>query len=518
MSLHAEESIMHALRRFIRPSGFAAAVALAAAFASQPASAAVPQQINYQGRLTDNTPQQNPITATASMDFSILDAASGGTSLWSETQSVQVTGGLFSVLLGAVNPIPASVFSGGATRYLEIHVAGETLTPRQRISSTPFANVSAVSDDASALGGLAASAYQVRIANPCPAGYAVNSVGADGSVGCIQGPAGPPGPPGTNGTNGAPGPPGPPGAAGLPDSGCPGPRIGGTCVLSYNNNQSTGFLSAAQACAMVGGDICTDSQSWPLAIGFQQNINLGTTVLQGPHWTAAFADNDAMTWTGANGGAGDNHSPNALYGYACCGGTTPENPRVPVVTIANVKTTAIHNRPDTYWSGAVAYCAALNSDICSESQTLLLRDAGSLTTATWANSHADNDAGLYAAINGGVNDDTDPTNSYGFACCASLRPSDLSCPVAKTANVCATVIHNTPDATFRQSAQACAAVGADICSIAQSAVLRSAAALSVPVWTNSHSDNDGNNAAVGVGNMADNPVLTNLAGYACCIN
>jgi hypothetical protein len=255
-----------------------------------------------------------------------------------------------------------------------------------------------------------------------------------------------------------------------------------------------------------------------VSIAFQQNAYLGPGVLQAPHWTAAFADNDGAIWTGANGGTGDDHSPNALYGYACCGGTTPENPRVPVVTVANVKTTAIHNRADTYWSGAVAYCAALNSDICSESQTLLLRDAGQLTVATWANSHADNDANLYAIINGGVNDNTDPSNSYGFACCPSLRPSDLSCPVARTANVCATVIHNTPDVTFRTAAQACAAAGADMCSIAESAVLRAAAALSVPVWTNSHSDNDGNNAAVGVGGMADNPVLTTLAGYACCIN
>ena len=38
------------------------------------------------------------------------------------------------------------------------------------------------------------------------------------------------------------------------------------------------------------------------------------------------------------------------------------------------------------------------------------------------------------------------------------------------------------------------------------------------VWTNSHSNNDGGNAAVGVGPaMPDNPNLSSLYAYACCI-
>jgi hypothetical protein len=146
-----------------------------------------------------------------------------------------------------------------------------------------------------------------------------------------------------------------------------------------------------------------------------------------------------------------------------------------------------------------------------------LRDAGALTVPSWTNSHADNDGALYNAISG-ANDDNHPSHVYGFACCPSLRPSDLSCPVARTSSVCATVIHNVADANFRAAATACAAAGADLCSIAQASVLRTANALTVPVWTNSHSDNDSGNASVGVGAMADNPVLTTNAGYACCIN
>src|SRR5262249_57094767 len=125
--------------------------------------------------------------------------------------------------------------------------------------------------------------------------------------------------------------------------------------------------------------------------------------------------------------------------------------RVPQTTTNKVKAGGVHNGADTPFSGAVAYCAALNSDICSDSQTLLIRDAGMLTVPSWTNSHADNDASQYGAINGGTNDDTHPSDSYGFACCPSLRPRDLSCPVATTGGVCATVSHNTAATDFRHA-------------------------------------------------------------------
>jgi hypothetical protein len=161
--------------------------------------AAVPNQINYQGRLTDNTPAQAPIDATVTMGFSIWDSATGGTSLWNETQSVSVANGLFNVLLGSSTPIPSTVFTSGATRYLEISVSGETLSPRQQIAAAPFASSAASADDAGTLGGVGAAGYQQRVASPCPAGYAINSIAADGTATCVQGPQGPPGPPGPPG-------------------------------------------------------------------------------------------------------------------------------------------------------------------------------------------------------------------------------------------------------------------------------------------------------------------------------
>jgi hypothetical protein len=334
--------------------------------------------------------------------------------------------------------------------------------------------------------------------------------GCKGDTGAT-GADGPAGPQGLAGPKGADGAAGMPGSSG--ESGCPGPRIHGVCLLQYDNNQATGFVAAAQRCATGGGDLCTDSQSWLLS---QNDANVLTTA----HWTASFADNDGPNWNSANGGTGDDHSANASYGYACCGGYTPPTPRLPVQSTATgVKYVAVHNLADTTWSGAVAYCAALGGDVCTDSQTLLIREvSGVLNVPSWTNSHADNDANLYDAMTGGTTDNTNPGQSYGFACCPSLRSFDLVCPVARTFGVCAIAVHNTADANFHDAAVACAGQGADLCSISQAAVLRNNSALTVPVWTNSHSDNDAFNASVGVGAMADNPNPATLAGYACCQN
>lgn len=112
----------------------------------------VPTTINYQGRLTDNTPAQTPITATVSMQFAIYDAGSGGTRLWQEPAAdntgtpVSVTGGIYNYLLGNTVAIPAALFTGATSvRYLQITInpaaSAEILTPRQLISANGYANL-----------------------------------------------------------------------------------------------------------------------------------------------------------------------------------------------------------------------------------------------------------------------------------------------------------------------------------------------------------------------------------------
>jgi hypothetical protein len=99
--------------------------------------------MNFQGKLLDSA--NNPRNGTDfNLTFRIFDAPTDGSELWSETQSnVPVANGVFAVQLGAVNPIPASVFQASPT-YLEIQVqigagAAEVGSPRQPLASSPYA-------------------------------------------------------------------------------------------------------------------------------------------------------------------------------------------------------------------------------------------------------------------------------------------------------------------------------------------------------------------------------------------
>lgn len=106
-----------------------------------------PRVLNYQGFLTDTL--GNPITNPAvSMTFGIWSSSGGGTQLWSETQPVSISKGIFSALLGTLTPVPDSVFTKSTDRWLELTVGGVTLAPRTRIVSVGYAVTSTYSDTA----------------------------------------------------------------------------------------------------------------------------------------------------------------------------------------------------------------------------------------------------------------------------------------------------------------------------------------------------------------------------------
>ena len=122
----------------------------------------VPNLVNYQGKVTDNA-GVGIGTGTAvnrQIIFRIFDAPTGGNRLWSEQQTVTLSDGEFSVLLGqgvdavystlTESPRPAldTVFGGSGARYIEIVVdggdnnldAGDTaITPRQRFTASAYA-------------------------------------------------------------------------------------------------------------------------------------------------------------------------------------------------------------------------------------------------------------------------------------------------------------------------------------------------------------------------------------------
>jgi hypothetical protein len=95
--------------------------------------------VSFQGRLTNPSTGLPVPNGSYSTTFSIFEAPTGGTAAWTETQSVSVSGGLFSVYLGSVTPLDASVFSN-TNRYLETQVSPDPpLIPRLQFGYVPYA-------------------------------------------------------------------------------------------------------------------------------------------------------------------------------------------------------------------------------------------------------------------------------------------------------------------------------------------------------------------------------------------
>jgi hypothetical protein len=98
--------------------------------------------IAYQGRLADA--DGNPLTDTYNMIFRLYDVASGGAFLWEEqwtgSNGVQVSDGLFNVMLGSLTPIPQSVITSHDSLFLGITVGtDDEMAPRVQLGSVPFA-------------------------------------------------------------------------------------------------------------------------------------------------------------------------------------------------------------------------------------------------------------------------------------------------------------------------------------------------------------------------------------------
>jgi hypothetical protein len=255
---------------------------------------AVPPYLSEQGRLFDST--GDPVDATVSVTFSLYAAASGGTALWTETQNVIVEDGYFSAVLGDGTAIGAGVFNG-STRYLGVKIGADPeMTPRQEITSVPYALVAqrvlnkdgdVIIDDNGAWQG--------------------STAGLAGPTG-PAGPAGPTGPTGANGTNGATGPTGPGGANGATGATGPGGPAGGIGPTGPTGGQGpAGPTGPSGIVATFGVD------------GFLSGtVPTGFTFLHGcktASYTAG-AGQAALIWVHASNGVPQNSGLGVRVGYS----------------------------------------------------------------------------------------------------------------------------------------------------------------------------------------------------------
>jgi hypothetical protein len=100
------------------------------------AQAEIPRYINYQGKLTDAN--DDPVTDDVDVTVRIYDTETGGTALWTETQTVTVTRGVFSILLGNTIALSGLDFNSAYWYSVEIESDGE-MTPRQRLTAVGYA-------------------------------------------------------------------------------------------------------------------------------------------------------------------------------------------------------------------------------------------------------------------------------------------------------------------------------------------------------------------------------------------
>lgn len=103
------------------------------------AASGINSTINFQGKVV-NSNGTNVADGQYTFVFTLYDAASAGSNLWTETQSnVTVTGGIFRVSLGSVNSLSVVNFNSDSI-YLGINFNSDgEMTPRIRFASVPYA-------------------------------------------------------------------------------------------------------------------------------------------------------------------------------------------------------------------------------------------------------------------------------------------------------------------------------------------------------------------------------------------
>lgn len=116
---------------------------IAATVLCQTATADVPRTMSYQGFLTDGGGAVVP-DGSYSLTFRIYSAPMGGSPLLTETQTVAISDGGFSAIIGDVVPLDL-VFD--APLWLGVSVDGDPeLTPRIELAGAPYAMRAAVAD------------------------------------------------------------------------------------------------------------------------------------------------------------------------------------------------------------------------------------------------------------------------------------------------------------------------------------------------------------------------------------
>jgi hypothetical protein len=105
----------------------------------------IPRMVTYQGKIT-NASGAAITDGEHTISYSIYNIATGGTALFTESQLVEVTDGIFNMIIGKTKPIPASL-SFDSAYYLGISIDNSAeLIPRTSFTSAPYALHASIAD------------------------------------------------------------------------------------------------------------------------------------------------------------------------------------------------------------------------------------------------------------------------------------------------------------------------------------------------------------------------------------
>lgn len=139
------------------------------------AATGINHQINFQGKLT-NPDGTNVTDGNYSIVFSIYSVASGGSAIWTETQTVAVSNGIFQVNLGSVTALPGSIDFNTDNIYLGVKVGSDAeMTPRVQFTAVPQAF------NAEKLGGLDKTGFVQNGTSAQTASFNVTGTGQIGT-------------------------------------------------------------------------------------------------------------------------------------------------------------------------------------------------------------------------------------------------------------------------------------------------------------------------------------------------
>ncbi len=152
-TLKTEEMSM---RRILTTSMLAMALTVA------PAALAAPALVPFQGQLTDSSGVA--IDGQRDIVITLYTVETGGSVVFTETHSnVDVVSGDFTVYLGSVNTggsaLDLRLFATEPNLWAEISIDGETITPRMRLATSPYAGFAPYCGDAQTLDGQPRSSF-----------------------------------------------------------------------------------------------------------------------------------------------------------------------------------------------------------------------------------------------------------------------------------------------------------------------------------------------------------------------